>query len=393
MTAANARTPLRVGLVVDRFDPARGGVEQWTWQFARMLLARGHEVHALARDFAPGIAAAGCQTHAIAAGRSRLVFAAAIDRELQRLSLDVVHDTGAGWTANVFQPHGGSRRASFERNLALMPVWQRPLKRAAARLLPRYREFDALARRQYTSDGRIVLALSRMVAGDLQRYDGVRPQQIRIVYNGVDTERFSPAHRAAHRDATRAQLAVAPDEILLLIVAHNFRLKGVPTLLRAVGQLRAAGFPIRLVVAGGRPGRHWSQMARRAGAADATIFSGSTDDPIPLYAAADVYVQPTFYDPCSLVVLEALASGLPVVTSRFNGAGELMTPGREGYLVADPADADELMAALLPLVDRERREMFGRAARALALRHTLDHNVDEILSAYSEARSTYRSAA
>ena len=90
---------------------------------------------------------------------------------------------------------------------------------------------------------------------------------------------------------------------------------------------------------------------------------GRIDNPVPYYAAADAYVQPTFYDPCSLVVLEALASGLPVVTSRFNGVSELLTQGREGYVIYDPADHYELAEALVPMFNPARRAAMGQASR------------------------------
>jgi UDP-glucose:(heptosyl)LPS alpha-1,3-glucosyltransferase len=307
--------------------------------------------------------------------------------------LDVIHDTGCGWHCDVFQPHGGSRVASFEQNLLLIPAWMRPFKRRAAAWLPRYQDFRRLTERQYGDRERIFLAISNMVAGHLERYHGVRKEQMRLVYNGVDLERFSPVHRSTHRQQVREKLGIREEEVLLLIVAHNFRLKGVPTLLRAVGRLRREGASVRLVVAGGKRHRTYLELARKVGAGEATTFVGAVDDSVPYYAAADVYVQPTFYDPCSLVLLEALASGLPVVTSRFNGAGELLAPGVQGSIVADPADASELASHLRPLLEADVREQMGKAARALAMHHSLGRNCREVLAIYEEVASRQRKAA
>lgn len=124
--------------------------------------------------------------------------------------------------------------------------------------------------------------------------------------------------------------------------------------------------------------------AAAIGAGRLVRFTGAVPDPAPLYAAADVYVQPTFYDPCSLVALEALASGLPLVTSRYNGVAELLTDGQEGYVLQDPARADELVWRLESLLPPARRDAMGRAARQLALRHTFAQNVDEILAIYQQ---------
>jgi UDP-glucose:(heptosyl)LPS alpha-1,3-glucosyltransferase len=383
---------LRIGLVIQRFDPRLGGAEQWTWQFAGQLLKLGHEVHSVAERFGDEVSKLGIVCHLVPRATSRSGFAEAAAGLLRDLRLDVVHDMGAGHACHVFQPHGGSRTASFEQNLLLLPSWLRPLKRRLARLLSRYREFDRLAAKQYARDGRLVIALSRMVAADMQRFHGVPPDQMRIVYNGVDLQRFSPAYRDQYRNAVRARLGVA-DKLLLLIVAHNFELKGVPTLLRATARLAAEGRAVHLAVAGGKRTARYERMARSLGAASAVTFLGGVSDPAPYYAAADVYVQPTFYDPCSLVVLEALASGLPVVTSRFNGAGELLTEGVQGSLLDDPADDAELVAKLLPYFDSAERDRQGTAARRLAENHSLERNCRELIRVYSEIAARKKQAA
>lgn len=384
---------MRIGLVIESLVPQRGGAEHWTWQFAGQLARAGHEVHAIAGQFASGDTLSGVTRHLAPAGGTRVAFAQSLAESMKGLDLDVVHDMGSGLRCDVFQPHGGSRVAAFEQNLRLLPAWMRPLKRQAARWLPRYRDFDELSRAQYRLEGKYFIALSHMVARDLQRFHNVPRRQIRLVYNGVDTQRFSPDHRSEHRGEVRRRLGVRPDETLILIVAHNFRLKGVHILLAATGRLVAMRRAVRLVVVGGRPSQAWKRRAERAGAADVTTFTGPVTDAVPYYAAADVYAQPTFYDPCSLVLLEALASGLPAITSRLNGAGELLTEGKEGHVVRDPADSEELVQRLLPLLDPAVREPMAIAARELALQHTLERNCRELMDVYQEIVSSRRMAA
>jgi UDP-glucose:(heptosyl)LPS alpha-1,3-glucosyltransferase len=375
---------MKIGLVIEHLDARRGGAEQWTHQFARWLLGAGHEVHVVAGGFSPAAEQMGIVPHRLAPFAGKVEFARAAQRRLDALPLDVVHDMGHGWQCEVFQPHGGSRTAAFEQNLRLAPRWLRPFKRRAARWLPRYREFRQLAMRQYMADGRIFIALSQMVARDFVRFHGVSGEQVRLVYNGVDIARFSPGRRSDDRRRVRHELGVADGELLLLIVAHNFRLKGVPALLAAVGLLADDGWPLRLAVVGGKRQGAWDRLAARLGARGAARFVGPVDDAAPYYAAADAYVQPTWYDPCSLVLLEALASGLPVVTSRYNGAGELVTPGCEGWIVDDPGNPRELAGRIRPLFDPATRERMS-AARALAEQHSLERNCRELLAVYDEA--------
>ena len=194
-----------------------------------------------------------------------MAFGEAVRAVLDPLALDIVHDMGMGWYCDVFHPHGGSMAASAERKLLFLPAWLRGLKRMANRLLPRHRTFRELMARQYADEGQIVLALSRASAADFVRFHGVDPRRIRIVYNGVNVERFSPEACRPHRDAMRRRLGLGPDTVAALIVAHNFRLKGVATLLKAMRRLQGAGRDLRLLIVGGKARRIVATARRAAG--------------------------------------------------------------------------------------------------------------------------------
>jgi len=381
---------MKIGIVIHHFDPHRGGAEFWTWQFTQHALAAGHEVHVIAQSFTLLTQQMGIVPHRLLGARSRLAFAEAAEFHLRKLSLDVVHDMGCGWHFDVMQPHDGSRTAQFEQKLLGMPRWMRPIKRTVARLLPRYRQIDALQQRQFGDRNRLIIALSKMVARDLVRCHDWPKERIRLIYNGVDLERFSPAHRDEHRGPTRSQLGVQAGEVLLLFVGHDFQRKGLPTLLTAMSQLVNQGLPVRLAVLGGKKFGPYRRMTRRLGVEAAVTFVGSVKDPVPYYAAADVYAMPTLYDPCSLGVLEALASGLPVVTSGNNGAGELVNEGVEGYIVADPADHRQLAERLTALCNAERRTRMSGAARVLAMKHSLARNCQQVLALYDEIEAGRR---
>ena len=383
---------MRVALVLDQFDPRRGGAEIATSQFAAELLRRGHEVHVVAKRFAEPPAGVPIVAHPVGRVRSSIDFARAAEAKLRSLSLDLIHDMGGGWYCDVFQPHAGSPIAVSRQKLLLLPRWTWPWKRGFDRLTPRHRRFRKLLARQCVDDGRLLIAGSKLTAEHFQRFHAVRPERIRVIYNGVDTRRFTPENRTAHRETVRRNLGIDDDTVLLLIVAKNCRLKGVPTLLRAMGRLVARRMPVHLLVVGSSRIRRYVRAAERLGAAAKVTFAGSVEEVVPFYAAADVYVHPAIYDTCSLVVLEALASGLPVITSRFNGAGELLTEGVQGYVLSDPTDADELLGRIESLLEGGTRDGMGEAARRLALQHTFTRHVDEMLAVYQEVRGLRRAA-
>ncbi len=186
------------------------------------------------------------------------------------------------------------------------------------------------------------------------------------------------------REAMRRRLGIAPQTVLLLLAATNFQLKGVATLLRAAARLRAARTPVQTLVVGGKRLGGWRRTAARLGLADAVRFVGPVDDVLPYYAAADVYVHPTIYDTCSLVTLEAAACGLPVVTTRCNGAAEMFHDGDDIHVIAAPGDDAALAARIAALLDPAARSAIGAAARKTAMRHTFEENVDDILALYQE---------
>ncbi len=373
---------MRVGLVLDHYDPRRGGVEQWTSQFCDYLLSRGDDVHVVTSGFADDLSQP-IVKHLVPRHRSRLAWAAAVEIRLRELEFDVVHDMGAGWYCDILQPHGGCRAAWFEQSLKMLPAWQRSAKRIAARYLPRYTEFEKLSHRQAGGE-HLVLALSQMTRHDLAERDGVPQDRLRLVYNGVDLQRFSPAHRDHHREQMRQKLGLS-DQTLFLIVAHNLKLKGLPTLLKSMSLLINAKANAHLLVVGNRRTSTFQRQAQRLGIDSCVTFLGPVDDPTPCYSAADVYVQPTCYDCCSLVVLEALASGLPVITTSYNGAGELLTEAQHGYVVDDPLDPAPLADRMTKLLDNAMRVDLGINARSLAEQHSFERNAREIRELYDEA--------
>jgi UDP-glucose:(heptosyl)LPS alpha-1,3-glucosyltransferase len=384
---------MRVGLVVARFDPRRGGLEQWTSQFADRLLSKGHEVHVVATDFADEVRSGPIFTHHVEDHGYRREFGKKTEEKLGSLRLDVIHDMGLGWFCDLFHPHGGSWISARRRSNLSYPPGMRFVKATAERLRARRNGSQSLVQRQFTNRGQTVLALARFVVEDLERLHGFSPGQIRLVYNGVDTKRFSPEHRATLRAPLRRQLGIRDDTSVALMVAHNFRLKGVPTALRAMRELTKEGLPVHTLIVGGKHVGAWQRIASRLGVGKTVTFVGSTDDTAPYYAAADVLVHPTYYDPCSLVLLEAAASGLPIITTTcFNGVSELLSNGTDSLFLSDPKGAAELARHMRFLLDESTRKRMGRAARQMALKHTFERNVDEILSVYEEIGSRRRAA-
>jgi glycosyltransferase involved in cell wall biosynthesis len=242
--------------------------------------------------------------------------------------------------------------------------------------------------------GAPIIAVSGRTGGELTRYLGVDPARIHVIYNGIDTARFSPpASRTVARDEVRDLVAPRrPDAVVLLFVGYSFRRKGLAQIIRAMAAV--ADKRLELWVAGGDDPTPFQRLARELGVGERVRFLGHRSDVVGLMRAADVFVMPASYEPFGLVLLEALACGTPVITSRAAGVAELMTGGREGYTVDDPFDTSELADTLDRLLEREAQwPELSAAARSLALDWDWDSIWRRTEAFYAELLALKRAAA
>jgi UDP-glucose:(heptosyl)LPS alpha-1,3-glucosyltransferase len=239
-----------------------------------------------------------------------------------------------------------------------------------------------------------IIAVSSKTADELTRYLRLDPSRIHVIHNGIDTTRFSPA---PSRTAARAELQklVQPRSagaVVLLFVGYSFRRKGLAQVIRALP--RVADQRVELWVAGGDDRTPYERLAAQLGVSARVRFLGHRRDVVALMQAADAFVMPASYEPFGLVLLEALACGTPVITSRAAGFAELMTDGREGYTVQDPSDTDELTTVLRRLLNGQSDwpEM-SAAARALALEWDWDSIWRRTEALYDEVAERKRAGA
>lgn len=374
--ATGITRPLKVALLVDRFT-GRGGAESYSRNLAAWLATRGCDVHVIARDCGSHESTSPITLHRLPPKRTWDAFVREARARLAAVAPDVSHDMGVAVGCDVFHSHVGSPVACQIAADRAHPPWFRPLRRLVLSAVRR-RRIVARAATQFGADESLCIALSHRGATDLATLHGVSPSRIRLVPNGVDAGRFDPSRHHAAGAALRRRCGFGPEDVVVIGVAHNPRLKGMPLLTRAVLGLRRGGLPIKLLLCGGR--------AAATPAAGAAIVSlGAVADMAACYAAADIAVQPSFHDACSLATLEALAAGLPVVTTRANGASELLTPEVNAVVLDDAADGAALAATLHRLAaDGWLRAALGRAARRRALELGIDAAFASIVAVYGE---------
>jgi UDP-glucose:(heptosyl)LPS alpha-1,3-glucosyltransferase len=232
----------------------------------------------------------------------------------------------------------------------------------------------------------LCLAVSEMVAWELRTHYG-RRDGVRVIYNGVSSAWPLEANADRIRAARRAELNLGRHDTLFVTLATNFELKGMAETIRAFAcwqrRRHAAASRGRLVVIGRHQPGSYRRLARRLGVADRVAFVPPTDQIRGWYAAADVCVLLSWYDPCSRVVLEATRLGIPSITTRHNGASEAVRHGA-GLVVDSPADTDAVADAMTRLADPRQRQLCRVAALRISDALSTSRHVDQLMVAYQD---------
>ncbi len=239
-----------------------------------------------------------------------------------------------------------------------------PLGRLRLALSP-YNRYTTLAeRRLYASPWlQAVICGSTMVRDEIRDRFGLPEAKIKVVPNAVDSDFFNPQLRAG-RDAFLARHGIDAAATVFLLAGSGYEHSGAGTAIEALAELAA---PAHLVIAGrGRHAERYRFLARRFGVAGRVTIIEAEPDPRACYGAADAFVLPTLYDPTPESTLEAMACGLPVVTSTKSGAAELLLR-HDGGLVCPAGDVAGLAAQMRTLLEPATRARLGANARAAVL--------------------------
>jgi UDP-glucose:(heptosyl)LPS alpha-1,3-glucosyltransferase len=389
---------MKIAFCYESVLPARGGCETYISDLARRLAADDHEVHLFACQWDEKALPPGLHYHRLSRplGPRFLrpwLFGRSCLRALQDAEPLISIGFNKTWGQDILYPQGGLHVASAECNLR---KHRGGLTRALAHVIkavdPAHWSFSLLERRQYLGTRRpLIVVNSNLVRHHFAHYYGVDGDEVHVVRSAIDPGRFVEHDRPRRRLEWRQKWGIGPEETVALFVAMNYRLKGLEPLMHALRRV-PRGQPFRLLVAGSPRTRAFERLAARLGVADRVRFIGYCPETRNCYFASDFLVHPTFYDPCSLVVLEALACGLSAITSRYNGASELLDPPHDGYAVRNPHDHAQLAWCMTQLLDPARRSIAAQAARRVASRWTFEHHYRQMLHVFAEAAVRKRAA-
>ncbi|MCX8021810.1 MAG: glycosyltransferase family 4 protein [Syntrophorhabdaceae bacterium] len=369
--------PLKVGLAVYNFDPKKGGAERYAYDLALRLLQKGHKVYIFCSK---GIETEGINLVPLTVvpyprWLRTLFFALKHRVAIKGLSLDVMLGFGNTFVADVYQSHGGVHKVWMEREI--VSYEDRKERRLKAFLLKnninqKIQEWIGeypIKKRSFFK----IVAISDMVKRHMLDHYPISDGDITVVYNGVDIERFIPPK----------EIPKGPP--VILFSAGNFRLKGLSPLLDAISILSKTKRSFKLHIMGRGNKKRYGRKIKEYRLGDIVYFLGEQKSPENIYRSSHILVHPTFYDACSLTTMEAMASGLPVVTTRWNGSSALIGED-EGFVIDEPQDIEGLASSIITLFDENLRVIMGKKGRKKIENFTMERNAFEIEKVLYEAK-------
>lgn len=381
---------MKIGLVILHADPARGGAERYTIDIARALSHRGHDMYILASSFSDEVPwelkQVKFETHAPGRTMRYRQFLNQFDQHILGSNYDVVHAMLPMRWCDVYHPHAGLAVQTIEEGHQKHSGIARPIAKVFNRFNSRRRMFARVERQLIASNKRpLVIALSNAMKKNIcEYYPALGETDVVTLMNAVDLQKFNPALRPEARDQLRNKLGLTKEHIVALIVAQDFERKGVGEAIMALPRARVPN--LRLVVVGGDDPAEYQKLAAAWKVTDRVIFAGQVDNVFDYYRASDFFVLPTKHDPCSLVLLEALGMGLPVISTRANGATEVMQEAIDGYILADATRIDELAEMMRNLCDTRRRQTMSEAVMSHRSKFSFDHHLNLLLKIYQNAQ-------
>jgi len=226
-----------------------------------------------------------------------------------------------------------------------------------------------------------IMAVSEGVKREIMHFYKVPKEDIVVIPNGIDLEEFHPNNQDIFRQEVRIRHNLSPDDFVLLFVGYEFRRKGLKYVIEALPLIQSK--EVKLLVIGQDNPRPYRELAKKLGVEDRVIFAGHQSKPCEYYAASDVFVFPTLYEAFSYVVIEAGATGLPVLVTRVNGVEERVEDGINGFFVSRNA-CDIAQKIELLIQDRSLAKEMGRKAREKAKLYSWDKITDMIEKLYEE---------
>lgn len=349
---SSKQSPARIAILLPRFS-RYGGVERFGFRLARALGERGYAVHFIcARQEAEPPAG----VRLVCVGRfgfntfgKMLWFMLAAEYARRRGRYNLSIGLGKTLKQDLLRVSGGPEKLFWNLTKRIYPKGPKRVLKYIVRLLlePQAPLKRFIERRQIRNAERIVMVSDLTLDWMLQTYPDLDRDKTLVFYNLPDTSGFVPVS-ADERRSKREALGFDEACKLVGFAGTGFERKGLRVCIQALSSLPDE---YTLLVAGGRDPSVYLRLARQAGVEHRVRFLGAVEDMAGFYGILDAYVSPTLYDTCSNTVLEALACGVPTISSADDGSSFFVD---KEFILQNPEDADDLAEKIKAAVKTRR---------------------------------------
>lgn len=375
---------MKIALVIYQYSDSKGGVERYVSDLSKGLIKIGHEVHIFChkRDepstqgiifhYVPA-------TSALYRAFKMVSFANQSAKMLKEDKFDIIQGFGRTYYQDVLRFGSGCHWEYLKHTHFSM---QSTVVRLLHRINPRNMIVMHMEKKSFRSDNyKKIICISNMVKREIQYYYGIPEQDITVIHNAVDLERFTPINRYGYREKIRNEIGIKDDEIAILFVGSGFERKGLASAIEALSLIPDKRF--KLIVIGKGNEFKYQLFATRAGVCERVLFLGARENIEQYYAASDIFIFPSLYDAFGTVVLEAMASGLPSLVSNQSGASEVVVHNKDSFVI-NPKDTVGMARYLNELADKIKREEMGKSAHIAAQKYDFKSNLEATLRIYEE---------
>ncbi|UCF87360.1 MAG: glycosyltransferase family 4 protein [Nitrospiraceae bacterium] len=351
---------MKIAFITKRVSQSFGGAEMVSLNLGKKLAETGHEVHIFTNTVDSAID--GVHIHCIKVNKwlspwKLISFQRKVKRKIESDRFDLVYGLCQVYPVDIYRVGDGIHQHWMKVQYPNIIVrWIKYLT-SLVHLAMRWLENQIFKKGNCT----FFIVNSRLIKNQILDYFHIPEDKVKVIYNGVNHDVFNPGVKI-HRKKMREKFKIGNDEIVLLFVSNNWERKGLSTIIEAMSRTRIE--KIRLIVVGrGKKSSYISLANHEKIDSGKLIFTGCTEHVERYYGMSDIFVLPSRYEPFANVSLEAMACGLPVITTKDNGASELISRGENGFIIDSWKDVDGLAKIIVKLIqDNVIREMGFNAA-------------------------------
>jgi len=368
--------PLRVAIAIPKYGLI-GGAEGFVYNLTeRLAMHEDFDIHVLANQWRQGKAPVTFRKVPIIPFPrwvGPISFAYFVQQAIQSVRYDIVHSHDRIFGMDLLTFHGIPHK-----------TWIKETKRNHLSLFDR--AMDWVEQKTFSGpDIPMILPVSNLVKEQLLKLYNIPASKIHVIHPGVNLDRFTSLDKETSRLDIRQRHSLSQDDIVVLFVSMNFELKRLELLLEGVADLIGRGnkyLALKVLVVGKGNIKRYSAMANKLGIAERVVFTGVTREVEKYYLASDIFALPSRFDTFGLVVLEAMAAGLPVIISRRMGARDIVDTDVTGFVLSENPTPSDMAKALSSLMDPNRRIKMGENSRQAAKKYNWDQVANQVAGLY-----------